>query len=80
MEHSCIEEVCECVCLQGENTLNEMEIFSNHSTQCSGVKCVTPSGGQWGEGEMCNGTPVTYWLGPAVDGFVYIEYPGPLDI
>lgn len=43
------------------NTLQmKMEIFIERSTQCSGVKCVTPSGGPWGEGETCNGTPVTY--------------------
>lgn len=75
MAHSCIVKGCECVCVsvRGENTLNEMEIFRERSAPCSGVKCVTPSGGQWGEGEMCNGTPVTYRPGPAVDGFVYID-------
>lgn len=51
----------------------EMEIFREHSTQCSGVMCVRPLGGQWGEGEMCNGTPVTYRPGLVVDGFVYID-------
>lgn len=49
--------------------------------QCFGVKCVTPLGGQWGEGEMCNGTPVSYWQGPAaLSLFVLTETPGPLDI
>lgn len=66
--------MCVRVCVCGEKkALNEMEIFSGRSAQCSGAKCVTPPGGQWGEGEMCNGTPVTYRLGPAVDGFVYID-------
>lgn len=61
------------MCVPGESALNEMEIFSERSARCSGMKCVSPSGGQWGEGEMCNRTPVTYWRGPAVDGFVYID-------
>lgn len=56
-----------------KKALNKMEILSRCSASCSGVKCVTPLGGRRGEGEKCNGTPATYRLGPAVDGFVYID-------
>lgn len=61
------------MCARGESALNEMQILIERSAQCSGVKWVSAPGGQWGDGEICNRTPVTYCCGPAVDGFVYID-------
>lgn len=82
MEHGCSQVGCMHVCVCVLGLLNEMEIFSECSTQCSGVKCVWfPWEDNGGEGGMAmelqwliGGTQQQMGL------FILTETQDPLDI